>query len=474
MTRRLVGVREISKLLGTSRQRADQLARTKEFPEPVTEVASGRLWARSEVVRWGASMGRSMPWATVELELEQLPRGGPGSAVNIYRMAWEAARMKALAREPKGAPATRQGAHAIALAAAREVDPGVDVQMPADVDYGWHHIVPKFLIRRFSEDPGQRNAVVHWYDVATGEYGTSTPRDSAVIRGYNTLDEEGLDPLAIEKQLARAEDAAAETVVAMKKGADFNTSQQLALARLITLQYSRSPRTRQQQAEIRAALDGVDLQMALPTVQDGRNPRDRQWWEAAGLESLRRGEGSDASNAAAAEIVGQFNVDDVLPLMLVQHMKWAARDGSGLDFVIADHPVHLHDPLAPLGGVGVAWFSSPTVQVTMPIDPTCCLTLSQNPELEGADLPAGGAIMYVNLRQYASAVRLVFGRSRRALEGVVTAARDNPQLVDSFRPRPMRVRFETSQSHVGKYNATIFGDPMYVHMPRPLRNDGEA
>lgn len=134
MARRFVGVREIAKLLGTSRQRADQLARTKTFPDPIVELASGRIWARSDVVHWAKSDGRSVPWATVELELEQLPEGPAGSAANIYRMVWETGRMKALSRNPTDGPRTREEAHCHALASARQTDPGFDTHMPAEVD----------------------------------------------------------------------------------------------------------------------------------------------------------------------------------------------------------------------------------------------------------------------------------------------------------------------------------------------------
>jgi predicted DNA-binding transcriptional regulator AlpA len=134
MARRLVGVREIAKLLGTSRQRADQLVRTKGFPDPLVELASGRIWARSAVVRWAKAEGRSVPWATVELELEQIAGGAAASAANIYRMTWEVVRMKALGRNRDGAPVTREGAHELALAEAHKVDPKFDVHAPAVVD----------------------------------------------------------------------------------------------------------------------------------------------------------------------------------------------------------------------------------------------------------------------------------------------------------------------------------------------------
>ncbi len=131
---RLVGVREVGKLLSVSRQRADQLVRTKGFPDPIAELASGRIWERGAVVRWARETGRSIPWATVELELEQLPQGPPGSAANIYRDVWTITRMQALGRDPKGVSPTLEFAHEQALTSAREIDPSFDTPMPAEVD----------------------------------------------------------------------------------------------------------------------------------------------------------------------------------------------------------------------------------------------------------------------------------------------------------------------------------------------------
>lgn len=127
---RLVGVREVGKLLSVSRQRADQLVRTKGFPDPVAELASGRIWERGAVVRWARETGRSVPWATVELELEQIPQGSAGGAANMYRDIWMMTRMQALGRDPKGIPATLEFAHEQALAAARKIDPSFSVPMP--------------------------------------------------------------------------------------------------------------------------------------------------------------------------------------------------------------------------------------------------------------------------------------------------------------------------------------------------------
>jgi len=53
MTHHLVGVTEIAKMLGVTRQRADQLTRAyADFPEPEVELAAGRVWKRTAVERW--------------------------------------------------------------------------------------------------------------------------------------------------------------------------------------------------------------------------------------------------------------------------------------------------------------------------------------------------------------------------------------------------------------------------------------
>ncbi len=97
---RLVGIAEIANLLGVSRQRADQLTRSKGWPDPVERVApfdqytlnnihlffqvagptiteaqavaaieagahqlppSPRLWRLAEVMRWATEQGRVLP-----------------------------------------------------------------------------------------------------------------------------------------------------------------------------------------------------------------------------------------------------------------------------------------------------------------------------------------------------------------------------------------------------------------------------
>jgi predicted DNA-binding transcriptional regulator AlpA len=55
----LVGVAEIARMLGVSRQRVDQMARSDpEFPAPVAELTAGRIWRLQDIERWARSTGR--------------------------------------------------------------------------------------------------------------------------------------------------------------------------------------------------------------------------------------------------------------------------------------------------------------------------------------------------------------------------------------------------------------------------------
>lgn len=135
MGSRIVGLREIATLLSLSRQRADQLVRTDGFPTPVAELARGRVWERSAVVRWAKATGRSVPWATIELELEHVPKGSRGSAANYYRTVWVMTRHAQLRKNQRDdIPLSRAFAHAQALAAARHADPSFELQVPPEVD----------------------------------------------------------------------------------------------------------------------------------------------------------------------------------------------------------------------------------------------------------------------------------------------------------------------------------------------------
>jgi prophage regulatory protein len=53
VSRHLVGVAELAEMLAVSKQRTIQIVRAyPDFPAPVVDLASGRVWRRADVEKW--------------------------------------------------------------------------------------------------------------------------------------------------------------------------------------------------------------------------------------------------------------------------------------------------------------------------------------------------------------------------------------------------------------------------------------
>lgn len=53
-----MGVAEVAKFLGVSRQRVNQLSHGADFPEPVARLAAGPVWHTGDIERWARETGR--------------------------------------------------------------------------------------------------------------------------------------------------------------------------------------------------------------------------------------------------------------------------------------------------------------------------------------------------------------------------------------------------------------------------------
>jgi predicted DNA-binding transcriptional regulator AlpA len=61
MPEELAGMAEIAEMLGVVRQYVDRLTREDPtFPEPVAELAAGRVWKRADIVKWAKATGREL------------------------------------------------------------------------------------------------------------------------------------------------------------------------------------------------------------------------------------------------------------------------------------------------------------------------------------------------------------------------------------------------------------------------------
>lgn len=68
----MVGVPEIARILGVSRQRVYQLIDTyDDFPPPVATLAVGRIWARAAIEEWNRRHGERPSGKHRQLRLDQ-------------------------------------------------------------------------------------------------------------------------------------------------------------------------------------------------------------------------------------------------------------------------------------------------------------------------------------------------------------------------------------------------------------------
>lgn len=142
-------------------------------------------------------------------------------------------------------------------------------------------------------------------------------------------------------------------------------------------------------------------------------------WRLETLADLESGrlffEASQDHEAGAIFFVG----DQVLPV-ITEKMTWfSLRASPGSTFICSDHPLHIYDENA-APGAGVGWVSSPTTEVTMPIDERVCLLLRPGPptwELRTVDAPT---VQEINLRTYASAQWSIYGPSQAASAAELT------------------------------------------------------
>jgi len=77
-----LGMAEIAKLLGVSRQRVYQLRKTyRDFPEPAAELVLGSIWHEDDIRAWHARHpvrlpGRHLDHSTVRSYVNELAESG--------------------------------------------------------------------------------------------------------------------------------------------------------------------------------------------------------------------------------------------------------------------------------------------------------------------------------------------------------------------------------------------------------------
>jgi hypothetical protein len=124
-----------------------------------------------------------------------------------------------------------------------------------------HHYVPKFLLKRFSCDPGAENPAIWRLDTATGTCSRSSIVNETVISHYYGLEGTShVSPTFLEETLAGIEAKAAAVIERLVAGQTPYPRERLTLAVFVWLQWQRTPLGR---AWVSFALDQAARSVAL-------------------------------------------------------------------------------------------------------------------------------------------------------------------------------------------------------------------
>jgi hypothetical protein len=151
-------------------------------------------------------------------------------------------------------------------------------------------------------------------------------------------------------------------------------------------------------------------------------------------------------------------------------MEWTGlRAPAGASFILSDHPLAMCDRAASWKDP-VAWLSSPTVEVTLPVDPTFCLRLKPGPPVYREHLAAVQEVLDVNLRTYAWGHWGIYGPSVAVLQPVRAEAKRRPERVAAYEPHPPRtVIIERFEGDERPFNVIVERPPIRAERGRGRR-----
>lgn len=312
-----------------------------------------------------------------------------------------------------------------------------------------HHYVPEFLLRRFSTRSEEEHPPIYRLDVKTDTISKLSTLNCAVVQHYNRLSAASDLPSGFpEAMLSYVEGQSVPVIEKLVRGEMLDEPERVVLSIFIVIQQQRTPRGRewlrfgQEQAAkfwlLKQLYERRDRTMKILRGDLGREPTEAEVDEfirkmAAPLES-----GELMVNISTdQEILGMFVPTlDLIPL--IYDMNWMLlRAPEGQCFILSDDPLVRHDPANPDGPAG--WRSSPTIEVTLPLDPQLCLLLRQPPQAQREIVITAEQVLEINIRTYAGAREAIFGPTEQLLESVRAGAKANAVHVDLFRPKPPTV-----------------------------------
>lgn len=318
-----------------------------------------------------------------------------------------------------------------------------------------HHYVPKMLLRRFSQDQGSSANHTFVLDVERGEVRRSSIDNYAVIKNFYTLDDVPEEhKYDVEQMLSSIEGWASQSIERLVARDAIALDDIEAMAMFLWVSWARTPLGRQTLAFVteQATLAELIRFAIAPDAMDAFLEEHEPQATHGERDALKK---SLVNNLLDSGVEIDFGSDyqafaairdlQVRTQTIMTMFRWRILFApDNISFVLSDHPVAIVDKESPKDEP-VAWLSSPTVEITLPIDKSACLCLSPAPLLPGQNLRVGyKTIKYtdvvdINLRSYAHSQWEVYGDSAEALKSTRRSANKNRRFVKRYRPRGVRV-----------------------------------
>jgi hypothetical protein len=311
-----------------------------------------------------------------------------------------------------------------------------------------HHYVPRFLLRRFAEDPGAKRPTVWWLNKKTGANERRSVENEAVIGRYYQFSESVEVPREVpEKMLSDVEGVAAAAVRSLEEHpSTLDFEERLALALFIVLQRKRTPNGRRYFKFVDEFIGRLATEVnlhnaeswaaAMQAIGEFESSEQAEQERLETLRAFREGRVT-VQTTADGEITGMFlQAVEVALVLTGEDFSWyLLRPEGSRRFILGDDPVAFFDPSQPEkpGGLG---FGTPGVDTTLPLSPTTCLLLRKEQRGRTREVLVDDAVVrHINLRSYAHAEQCIWGSRQLDVTTVRRDAKSDRELLHAVRRR---------------------------------------
>ncbi|WP_232622790.1 DUF4238 domain-containing protein [Pseudorhodobacter sp. MZDSW-24AT] len=255
------------------------------------------------------------------------------------------------------------------------------------------HYVPQFLLRGFADDDEKLSVFTR----GEGLSFRASPKDVACQRYYNAakLESGEIDTQTIERELSQIEDSGSSAIRALLSGAKPTAEQREAFALFLTSQDFRSPRRRQEYADMLLGIEhhkfGRDTvksveSFVLAVTQASERSDELDVTKLSDKSELRVEADGTISMSIEATIWSLSAAKHFAPV--VSEMNWHLfRAPRGKSFITSDSPVQLYESPETLEKFNGPAYWRQGSYISFPLTSDACFLASHRSRSNGVTLP---------------------------------------------------------------------------------------